>query len=429
VAEVKEVKVPDIGDFDDVPVIEVLVSPGDTVAEEDPLVTLESDKATMDVPAPFAGVVQELRVNVGDKVGEGSPLLLIEVGASGNGASPGAADADRSGADDDSPARKGEVKQPGKAGAAETALEAEMEGTPEPPREPTTSPAASDGQAPPYASPAVRRLAREKGIDLSAVEGSGRKGRITKEDLERPAGAPAGAEAPKAEPGERTERVELSRIKKISGPNLVKSWTTIPHVTQHDEADITELEAFRKDVNASQKDVKVTMVALLVKAVVTSLQAHPEVNASLDGDSHLILKRYWNIGFAADTPQGLVVPVIKDADRKGILEIAGDLTRLSTAARDGKLKLPDMQDATFTISSLGGIGGTYFTPIVNAPQVAILGVSRSAMKPVWDGSEFRPRLMLPLSLSYDHRVVDGALAARFTTHLAGVLSDMRRALL
>jgi len=415
VAEVKEVKVPDIGDFDDVPVIEVLVSPGDTVAEEDPLVTLESDKATMDVPAPFAGVVQELRVNVGDKVGEGSPLLLIEVG--GNGAAP-------------TPDTR-DVKEPGQAGAAETAVEAEAEGETEPAPEPTTAPepAASDGQAPPYASPAVRRLAREKGVDLSTVEGSGRKGRITKEDLERPAGAPAAAEAPRAEPGARTERVELSRIKRISGPNLVSSWTTIPHVTQHDEADITELEGFRKDVNASQKDVKVTMVALLVKAVVSSLQAYPEVNSSLDGDSHLLLKRYWNIGFAADTPQGLVVPVIKDADRKGILEIAAELTRLSVAARAGKLKLPDMQDATFTISSLGGIGGTYFTPIVNAPQVAILGVSRSAMKPVWDGSAFQPRLMLPLSLSYDHRVVDGALAARFTTHLAGVLEDMRRALL
>ena len=414
-AEVKEVKVPDIGDFDDVPVIEVLVSPGDTVAEEDPLVTLESDKATMDVPAPFAGVVQELRVNVGDKVGEGSPLLLIEVG--GNGAAP-------------TPDTR-DVKEPGQAGAAETAVEAEAEGETEPAPEPTTAPepAASDGQAPPYASPAVRRLAREKGVDLSTVEGSGRKGRITKEDLERPAGAPAAAEAPRAEPGARTERVELSRIKRISGPNLVSSWTTIPHVTQHDEADITELEGFRKDVNASQKDVKVTMVALLVKAVVSSLQAYPEVNSSLDGDSHLLLKRYWNIGFAADTPQGLVVPVIKDADRKGILEIAAELTRLSVAARAGKLKLPDMQDATFTISSLGGIGGTYFTPIVNAPQVAILGVSRSAMKPVWDGSAFQPRLMLPLSLSYDHRVVDGALAARFTTHLAGVLEDMRRALL
>jgi pyruvate dehydrogenase E2 component (dihydrolipoamide acetyltransferase) len=408
-AEVKEVAVPDIGDFSDVPVIEVLVSPGDSVAAEDPLVTLESDKATMDVPAPFAGVVQELRVTVGDKVAEGTPLLLIEVG--GNGAAP--------------TPETDEVKEPGETGAVETAIEAEAESESSPPpvKEPDVE------ASPPYASPAVRRLARERGIDLSTVQGSGRKGRITKEDVEKPSAPAAPAPAPAAAPGERTERVELSRIKKISGPNLVRSWTTIPHVTQHDDADITELEAFRKDVNASRKDVKVTMVALLVKAVVRSLQEYPEVNASLDGEEHLILKRYWNIGFAADTPQGLVVPVIKDADRKGILEIAGELTRLSGAAREGKLKMPDMQDATFTISSLGGIGGTYFTPIVNAPQVAILGVSRSAIKPVWDGSAFQPRLLLPLSLSYDHRVVDGALAARFTTHLAGVLEDMRRVLL
>ena len=414
-AEVKEVSVPDIGDFDEVPVIEVLVSAGDTVAEEDPLVTLESDKATMDVPAPFAGTVQELKVNVGDKVSQGTALLMIEVGGGDNGAAPAQ--------------EPKESKEPGKAGAAETAVEAEAEAGTDSAPEPSAAP--SEGDAPPYASPAVRRLAREKGIDLASVEGSGRKGRITKEDVERgPSEAPAAApETPRAEPGERTERVELSRIKKLSGPNLVKSWTTIPHVTQHDEADITDLEAFRKSVNASQKDVKVTMVALLVKACVTSLQAYPEVNASLDGDSHLLLKNYWNIGFAADTPQGLVVPVIKDADRKGILEIAGELTRLSGAAREGKLKMGDMQDATFTISSLGGIGGTFFTPIINPPQVAILGASRSATKPVWDGEAFQPRLILPLSLSYDHRVVDGALAARFTTHLAGVLADMRRALL
>jgi len=414
-AEVKEVAVPDIGDFDEVPVIEVLVSPGDTVAEEDPLVTLESDKATMDVPAPFAGVVQDLKVNVGDKVSQGTALLLIEVGGGDNGAEPAQ--------------EPKESKEPGEAGAAEMAVEAEAESATEDAPQPSAAPSEED--APPYASPAVRRLAREKGVDLSTVEGSGRKGRITKEDVERgPSEAPAAAPSQPAAPGERTERVELTRIKKLSGPNLVKSWTTIPHVTQHDEADITDLEAFRKEVNASQKDVKVTMVALLVKACVTTLKAHPEVNSSLDEDGqHLTLKHYWNIGFAADTPQGLVVPVIKDADRKGILEIAGELTRLSGAAREGKLKMGDMQDATFTISSLGGIGGTFFTPIINPPQVAILGASRSAMKPVWDGAGFQPRLILPLSLSYDHRVVDGALAARFTTHLAGVLKDMRRALL
>jgi pyruvate dehydrogenase E2 component (dihydrolipoamide acetyltransferase) len=425
-AEVKKVEVPDIGDFDDVPVIEVLVSAGDTVAEEDPLVTLESDKATMDVPAPFAGVVQDVQVSVGDKVAQGTLLLSIETGAGENGAS----------AASDTPARTATSEEPASPGAVGTASEAEAESATQDAPQPSAGPAPegsaeADGAAPPYASPAVRRLAREKGVDLSTVQGSGRKGRITKEDLEKPAAAPAAApSARKAEPGERTERVELSRIKRISGPNLVRSWTTIPHVTQHDEADITDLEAFRKSVNATQKDVKVTMVALLVKAVVSSLQEYPEVNSSLDEDGgHLILKNYWNIGFAADTPQGLVVPVIKDADRKGILEIAGELTRLSGAAREGKLKMGDMQDATFTISSLGGIGGTFFTPIINPPQVAILGASRSAMKPAWDGSAFQPRLMLPLSLSYDHRVVDGALAARFTTHLGGVLADMRRALL
>jgi pyruvate dehydrogenase E2 component (dihydrolipoamide acetyltransferase) len=303
------------------------------------------------------------------------------------------------------------------------------------------APAPSHDGGPPYASPAVRRLARERGIDLSNVQGTGRKGRITKEDLERPA-APAPAAAPGAPafaglpPWPQVdhaafgpvERVALSRIKKLSGPNLARNWVMIPHVTHHDEADITELEAFRKETNAAQKDVKVTMVALLVKACIASLQAFPEVNSSLEGDE-LVLKRYWHIGFAADTPQGLVVPVIKDADKKGILEIAGELTELSGAARDGKLKLDQMRGASFTISSLGGIGGTGFTPIVNAPEVAILGVTRSAMKPVWDGAEFRPRLMLPLSLSYDHRVIDGALAARFTAHLVGVLSDLRRALL
>ncbi len=417
----KEVTVPDIGDFDDVPVIEVLVSPGDTVAAEDPLVTLESDKATMDVPAPFDGVVQDLKVSVGDKVAEGTLLLLIEVGGDNGASAP----------DTDAPARSASNEEPAASGAVDTATEAEAESATEAPPEPKASPAESDGDEPPYASPAVRRLARERDIDLSTVKGTGRKGRITKEDLEG-GGAPAEAEAAPAKAPVRgddaVERVQLSRIKKISGPRLQQSWQTIPHVTHNDDADITDLEAFRKDTNASQKDVKVTMVALLVKACVTSLQAYPEVNSSLDGDE-LILKRHWHIGFAADTPQGLVVPVIKNADRKGILEIAAELTALSGAARDGKLKGGDMQGATFTISSLGGIGGTSFTPIVNSPQVAILGVSRSAMKPVWDGSAFQPRLILPLSLSYDHRVVDGALAARFTAHLAGVLGDMKRALL
>ena len=428
----KEVTVPDIGDFADVPVIEVLVAPGDEVAAEDPLVTLESDKATMDIPAPFAGVVQAIEVAVGDTVAQGTLLLSMEVGG-GNGAAPA-----------DTPARTASSAEAGAPGAIDTATEAEAGAEPADAPAPSNT-ASSDGEpeasggsvvasapsegaeattdAPPYASPAVRRLARERGVDLAGVEGSGRKGRITKEDLEKPAAAaaPAAGDDP-------VERVALSRIKRISGPRLVQNWATIPHVTHNDDADITDLEAFRKETNASQAEVKVTMVALLAKACVTSLQAFPEVNSSLDGDE-LILKRHWHIGFAADTPQGLVVPVIKDADRRGILEIAGELTRLSGAAREGKLKPAEMRGATFTISSLGGIGGTSFTPIINAPEVAILGVSRSAMKPVWDGAEFRPRLILPLSLSYDHRVIDGALAARFTAHLAGVLGDMRRALL
>jgi pyruvate dehydrogenase E2 component (dihydrolipoamide acetyltransferase) len=294
----------------------------------------------------------------------------------------------------------------------------------------------------------VRRQARELGVDLSMVRGSGRKGRITKEDVQDavrvPAPSPArpGADGAVALPGLELapwpkvdfakygpiERVPLSRIKRISGPNLARNWVMIPHVTHHDEADITQLEAFRKQLNAEQSDVKVTMVALLLKACVASLQEFPDFNASLDGDD-LVVKRYWNLGFAADTPLGLVVPVIRDVDKKGLLEIAAELRDLSAAAREGRLKPTDMSGGTFSISSLGGIGGTGFTPIVNAPEVAILGVTRSAMKPVWNGEEFVPRLMLPLSLSYDHRVVDGAAAARFCVHLSGVLMDLRRALL
>ena len=320
---------------------------------------------------------------------------------------------------------------------------------PEMPPAPARAPVApADGDGPIYASPSVRRLARELGVDLGGLQGSGRKGRITKEDVQAAAGAgpaavrepaPAGDGAVAAlglAPWPRVdfarygpiERVALSRIKRISGPNLARNWVMIPHVTQHDEADITALEAFRKSLNAEQSEVKVTMVALLIKACVASLHEFPDFNASLDGDE-LVLKRYYNLGFAADTPQGLVVPVIKDADTKGLIEIAAELRDLSAAAREGRLKPADMSGGTFSISSLGGIGGTAFTPIVNAPEVAILGVSRSAMKPVWNGTEFEPRLMLPLSLSYDHRVIDGAAAARFCVHLGGVLMDLRRALL
>jgi pyruvate dehydrogenase E2 component (dihydrolipoamide acetyltransferase) len=443
-AGTEQVLVPDIGDFDDVPVIEVLVSVGDTVAAEDPLVVLESDKATMEVPSPSAGKVTAIEVAVGDKVKEGSPIVSLEV-SGGNGAAPEAETAPPGTVE-----RKTDAQE-------ETAVEAAIqdeeqdapadETPPAPPASPAVaSPQATTGEAPAYASPAVRRLARELGVDLSAIRGTGRKGRITKEDVQKPQprdAAPPLSAAPSTEVAglnlapwpkvnfERfgeVERKPLTRIQKISGPNLARNWVMIPHVTHNDEADITELEAFRKRTNAEQSEAKVTMVALLAKAVVASLKAFPVVNSSLDGDD-LVLKRYYNIGFAADTPNGLVVPVIKDADSKGIIEIAQDLTALSKKARDGKLAGGDMQGATFTISSLGGIGGTSFTPIVNAPEVAILGVTRSAMKPVWNGNEFVPRLMVPLSLSYDHRVIDGALAARFTAHLVQQLSDLRRVLL
>jgi pyruvate dehydrogenase E2 component (dihydrolipoamide acetyltransferase) len=427
-AEVMEVKVPDIGDFDEVPVIEVLVEAGQEVSEEDPLITLESDKATMDVPAPAGGVVSELKVSVGDKVSEGTLILTLESGSS-NGDAP-----EKDGGD----ARGQEAQpEPGES-AVGTAIEAEAEGEPDAPKpQPTSQADPSDsyvGDAPErasapdvYASPSVRRAARERGIDLTAIEGTGRNGRITLEDLDKPARTEA-APAPAVAPAEGDERVELTRIQRISGPRLQQAWQTIPHVTQFDEADITDLEAFRKTINAEQ-DVKVTMVALMMKACVASLKAFPVVNSQLDGEDALILKRAYHLGFAADTPQGLVVPVIKDVDGKGLLAVAEELRELSGKARAGKLAMGDMQGATFTISSLGGIGGTAFTPIVNPPQVAILGVSKSALKPVWDGAQFVPRLMVPLSFSYDHRVIDGALAARFTAHLAAVLSDFRRVLL
>jgi pyruvate dehydrogenase E2 component (dihydrolipoamide acetyltransferase) len=403
----REVTVPDIGDFVDVPVIEILVEAGQDVAEEEPLVVLESDKATMEVPAPFAGTVAELKVSVGDKVSEGSTLLLLDAE---NGAAPA-----------QPPSRpSSEAAAPR---SVESAIAAEVqsgEGAPPAPEAPAPPP----HDVPIYASPAVRRLAREKGIDLTTVQGSGRKGRITKEDLERP--EPKAA-APAPSPGEG-ERVALTRIQQLSRDALTRSWQTIPHVTQHEEADITDLEAFRKQLTAEPSDVKVTMVALLLKASAAALDAFPRFASSLDGDE-LIIKPERHLGFAADTPNGLVVPVIRDVDKKGLLEIAADLTELSGKARAGKLGPKDISGAVFTISSLGGIGGTAFTPIVNLPQVAILGVVRSAMKPVWDGQQFVPRLMLPLSLSYDHRVIDGAAAARFCVHLKGVLEDLRRVLL
>ena len=405
------VTVPDIGDFTDVPVIELLVAVGDAVAKDQPLVTLESDKATMEIPAPQAGTVTELLVKLGDRVSEGAPLLTLDAAAEG-----------------DAP--------PAAAPPAPATPAAEPAPAPEPPQAPQPAPASSGA---PYASPSVRRIARERGIDLSAVAGSGRKGRITPADLDRPAAAPAAAPTPSlpglapwpqidfAKYGE-IERVPRSRIAKIAAPNLARNWALIPHVTHHEDADITDLEAFRKEVNADHPGSKVTMVALLLKACVASLREFPDFNASLDGDD-LVHKHYYHLGFAADTPFGLVVPVIRDVDQKGLLQLADELRDLSAKARDGKLGPAEMAGGTFTISSLGGIGGTGFTPIVNAPEVAILGVTRSAIRPVWDGAAFVPRLLVPLSLSYDHRVIDGAAAARFMVHLAGVLGDLRRTLL
>jgi pyruvate dehydrogenase E2 component (dihydrolipoamide acetyltransferase) len=436
-ADVKQVLVPDIGDFADVAVVDVLVAVGDEVSENDGLVTLETDKATMDVPAPFGGVVAEVLLKVGDTASEGTAVVTLAESADA--------------------AASAEVGQPS---AVRTAVSAEASARPkapdqEPPepKVPASTPApagAFNGEAnggdPVYASPSVRRLARELNVDLAAVgEGTGRKGRLVPEDVR--AFADGGvAKAPPTAPATgggldllpwptvdfakygEIERVPLTKIRKISAANLSRNWVRIPHVTHNDEADVTDLEAFRKQLNAEQADVKVTMVALLLKAVVSSLKAFPDVNSSLDGDE-LVRKKYYHLGFAADTPNGLVVPVVKDVDQKGLLEIAAELTDLSGKARAGKLGPAQMSGATFTISSLGGIGGTSFTPIVNAPEVAILGVVRSAMKPVWDGQAFVPRLMLPLSLSYDHRVIDGAAAARFVAHLTGVLTDLRRVLL
>jgi len=440
-----EVKVPDIGDFKDVPVIEVLVKPGDAVKKDDSLITLESDKATMEVPAPSSGTVKEIRVKVGDKVSEGVAILTME----------GAADAAKT------PAAKGaSLPAPAPAPAASAAPAAKPAAAPAPapaPAKPVAATPESSPDAlpahgvPAHASPGVRRFARELGVDVALVKGSGPKGRILKEDVQGfVKGALAGGAAPVgAKPGGGlgdlglpawpkvdfakfgpVEAKPLSRIQKISGPALSRNWVMIPHVTQFDEADITDLEAFRAKVNEenAKSGVKVTPLAFLIKAVVAALKKHPTLNSSLDGDN-LVLKHYWNIGFAADTPNGLVVPVIKDADKKGVIEIARESSELAAKAREGKLGPADMQGGTFSISSLGGIGGTAFTPIVNAPEVAILGVSKASMKPVWNGKEFAPRLIMPLSLSYDHRVVDGALGARFTSYLAQVIADLRRSVL
>lgn len=412
-----EVKVPDIGDFNEVPVVTVLVSVGDTIAEEDPIVELESDKATMEVPSSAAGVVKEIRVAEGDKVSEGSVILIVE----GDGAG----------------AAKEEKKEEPKA-------EAPKEEPKPAKQESSAAPVTDAGFSKVHASPSVRAFARRVEVDLNRVNGSGRKGRILREDVEKAlkSAAPAAAGAP-AQDGMGippipavdfskfgpVEEVEMSRIKKISGPALHRSWLNIPHVTHNDEADITDLDKYRKEMDTMAKEdgYRVTLLSFVIKASVSALKQHWEFNSSIhpDGDK-LIKKDFYNIGFAADTPNGLMVPVIKDADRKGLVDISKELMTLSKAAREGELKSKDMQGATFTISSLGGIGGTSFTPIVNAPEVAILGLTRSKMQPVWNGEEFVPRLMQPLSLSYDHRAVDGALAARFVVTLKTLLGDMRK---
>ncbi|WP_434212919.1 dihydrolipoyllysine-residue acetyltransferase [[Pseudomonas] boreopolis] len=454
---VVEARVPDIGDYTDVPVIEVLVSVGDTVAKDQGLVTLESDKATMEVPSSVAGVVKEIKVKVGDALSQGSIVALIE--AEGAAAVPtrGVASAETGAqvapvaypAQPDRLAER-EIRQEQAAPVAA----APSAGAPSTP--PVTFDA--DSVLPskvPYASPAVRVFARELGVDLNQVKGTEKGGRITREDVQKfvkaalsgrvPAAAGGAAAAggglnllpwPKvdfAKFGE-VETQPLSRIKKISGANLARNWAMIPHVTQFDQADITELEELRvqlnKEAEKAKSGVKLTMLAFLIKASAAALRQFPEFNASLDaGGENLTLKKYFHIGFAADTPNGLVVPVIRDVDKKGVNQIAQETAELAKKARDGKLGPADMSGGCFSISSLGGIGGTAFTPIVNAPEVAILGVSKSSIQPVWDGKQFAPRLMLPLSLSYDHRVIDGALAARFTTYLSQVLADMRRVLL
>ncbi len=417
------VKVPDIGEFKDIEVIEVLVKPGDTIAKEQSLITLESDKATMEIPSPAAGVVQEIRLKTGDRVSEGAAILVLKASA-------------------------GTVTAPA-APAVSAAPGAPVVAAPTRPPVPVEPQDVTLSK--PHASPSVRKFARELGVDLARVKGSGPQGRILHSDVlsfvkgamaavpaavppkggALPFNLPAWPEVDFAKFGP-VEAKPLTRLQKLSGPNLHRNWVSIPHVTQFDEADITDLEAFRKanTADTEKQGFKLTMLAFLIKACVTALRQHPNLNASLDRNGeNLMVKMYYNIGVAVDTPDGLVVPVVRDADRKGVFDVARELGEISKLARDKKLKPGDMQGGTFSISSLGGIGGTAFTPIINAPEVAILGVSKSALRPVWTGKEFAPRLVLPLALSYDHRVIDGAAAARFTAYLASVLGDIRRTLL
>jgi pyruvate dehydrogenase E2 component (dihydrolipoamide acetyltransferase) len=442
-----EIRVPDIGDFKDVAVIELLVKPGDSVKVEQSLLTVESDKASMEIPSPAAGVLKELKVKLGDKVNAGDFIGLLEGAPS---SSPPPAAEGRVGAPPEAPppqpSPEGGERQT--TGERTPAAERTVPTAALPPHEPS----APTGQLP-HASPSVRKFARELGVPLDEVKGTGPKGRVTVEDVQAftksvmkgeastkaasKAGA-GGGEALGLLPWPKVdftkfgpvERKDLGRIKKISGANLHRNWVMIPHVCNHDDADITELEAFRVQLNKENEKsgIKVTMLAFLIKACVAALKKFPDFNASLDGDQ-LVLKQYYHVGFAADTPNGLVVPVIKDADKKGVLQISQEMADLAKKARDGKLGPSDMSGAGFTISSLGGIGGRYFTPIINAPEVSILGVCKSRTEPVWDGKQFQPRLMLPLSLSWDHRVIDGASAARFNAYLGAILSDFRRTML
>ena len=423
-AEIKNVLVPDIGNYKDVPIIEVAVKAGDIVKAEQTLLTLETDKATMDVPAPFDGVVKEVKVKVGDKVSEGALIVTIEASGAVAATAPAATAAP---VQTVVPAAPAPAAKPAPVAAPAIAQAA---------------PAASSGSA--HASPSIRRFARELGVNLPQVRGSGEKGRVTKDDVQnfvkqslaQPRSAAGGnglqvLELPVVDFAKfgAIETKPLSRIKKISGANLHRNWVTIPHVTQFEEADISEMEAFRKELGTeyAKQSIKITPLAFLLKASAITLKHFPDFNASLDASGeNLVLKKYIHIGVAVDTPDGLMVPVVRDVDQKGIVQLAKELGEISARAREKKITAADMQGGCFTISSLGGIGGTAFTPIINAPEVAILGVSRSSMKPVWEDGEFVPRLMLPLSLSYDHRVIDGAAAARFTTYLAHVLSDMRR---
>ena len=446
---VQDIEVPDIGDFSEVEVIEVLVKAGDTIALEQSLITVESDKASMEIPSSQAGVVQDVLVKVGDKVSKGSKIFTVAVSGSASSSAPAAASAPTASS---APAAaepvvaQSVVEQGAIAAQASTTASEYLVS-------PTAAYALTPSQARnlPHATPSVRQFARELGVDLTQVKGTGRKNRILKEDVQAfvkaalsvaPNNPTASSSAvggglsvldwPKVDFKKfgEIDTKPLSRIKKISGANLHRNWVMIPHVTNNDEADITDLEAFRVTLNKEYEKagVKFTMLAFLIKAVVQCLKKYPEFNASIDGDN-LIYKKYYHIGFAADTPNGLVVPVVRDADKKSISDIATEMSELAKLARDGKLSPAQMQGGCFSISSLGGIGGTHFTPIINAPEVAILGVSRSYQKPVWNGKEFVPRLTMPLSLSYDHRVIDGAAAARFNVHLASLLSDFRRALI